>query len=95
MSTTPGYTGRIARVDLSTETVTEVYTEDYDPDTIGGRGMATKIYWDEVQLHIRAFDPENRLIFATGPCAGFNGLAGARWAVCGKSPATTPHFFTH
>ncbi len=95
MRAMPGYTGRIARVDLSTGTVTHIPTQEYTQAFIGGRGMATKIYWDEVPPQIQAFDPENRLIFATGPCAGFTGLAGARWVVCGKSPATTPQFFAH
>lgn len=91
----PGYAGKIARVDLSTGKVTHIPTENYAEDFIGGQGMAAKIYWDEVPPQVQAFDPENRLIFAPGPCAGFNGLAGARWVVCGKSPATTPQFFSH
>jgi aldehyde:ferredoxin oxidoreductase len=95
MKARPGYTGKIARVDLSTETVSEFLTEAFARDYIGGRGMAAGIYYDEVPPQVSAFDPENRLIFATGPCAGFNGLAGARWVVCGKSPATDPQLFTH
>ena len=91
----PGYAGKIARVDLSTGKVTHIPTENYARDFIGGQGIAAKIYWDEVPPEVQAFDPANRLIFATGPCAGFNGLAGARWVVCGKSPATTPNFFSH
>jgi len=57
--------------------------------------MAAKIYYDEVTPRVRAFDPDNRLIFATGPCAGVSGLAGARWVACGKSSATDPQLFTH
>jgi len=91
----PGYAGSIARVDLSTGVVTDIPTEDYAEGYIGGRGMATRIYWEEVGPEVQAFDPENRLIFGTGPCAGFDGLAGARWVVCGKSPGTNPHFFSH
>ncbi len=91
----PGYMGRIARVDLSSGTVTHIPTEEYAQAFLGGQGIATKLYWDEVPPQVKAFDPENRLIFATGPCAGFTGLAGARWVVCGKSPATTPQFFAH
>jgi aldehyde:ferredoxin oxidoreductase len=91
----PGYAGSIARVDLSTGAVTDIPTEEYAEGYLGGRGMATRIYWDAVGPEVQAFDPENRLIFATGPCAGFDGLAGARWVVCGKSPGTTPHYFSH
>lgn len=91
----PGYMGKIATVDLSTGNVTHIPTEDYSQDFVGGQGIAAKIYWDRVPPQVKAFDPENLLVFATGPCAGFKDLAGARWVVCGKSPATTPELFTH
>ena len=48
-------------------------TMDYADRFIGGRGIAAKIYWDEVSPEVSAFDPENRLIFATGPLAGLSG----------------------
>lgn len=90
-----GYAGCIARVDLSTGAIADIPTSEYAEGYIGGRGVATRIYWDEVDPEVQAFNPENRLIFSTGPCAGFDGLAGARWVACGKSPITTPHLFTH
>lgn len=95
MSTRPGYMGKISRVDLSTGAVTTIATEEYSEDFVGGRGIATKIYWDEVSPQTSAFDPGNRLVFIGGPCAGFNGLAGSRWQVCGKSPAVSAHSFTY
>lgn len=95
MRPTLGYMGRIARVDLSTGSITHVPTDDYARDFLGGAGIASKIYWDEVPPHSQAFDPENRLVFATGPCAGLQGLAGSRWVVSGKSPAATPESFGH
>ncbi|MBI2829975.1 MAG: hypothetical protein HYX81_02320 [Chloroflexi bacterium] len=94
MSANPGYAGKIARVDLSTGVVSHIPTESYAEAFVGGQGIAAKIYWDEVPPQVQALDPENRLIFATGPCAGFPRLSGARWVVCSKSPATTPQFFT-
>ncbi|MFC2071173.1 aldehyde ferredoxin oxidoreductase N-terminal domain-containing protein [Chloroflexota bacterium] len=90
-----GYTGKILRVDLSSESITDIPTVDYADRFIGGRGIAAKIYWDEVSPDIKAFDPENRLLFVTGPLAGLSGLAGSRWQVCGKSPATTPEHFCY
>ncbi len=95
MRARPGYTGTITRIDLSTGAVSGVPTDDYAQDFVGGHGVAAKIYWDEVSPQVGAFDPGNRLIFATGPCAGFEGVPGARWVVCGKSPANNPQFFTH
>ena len=95
MSARPGYSGKIARVDLSSGAVSHIPTEDYARPFLGGQGIAARIYWEEVPPEVQAFDPANRLIFATGPGAGFSGLAGSRWVVCGKSPATTPQLFTH
>ncbi|HUT83357.1 MAG TPA: aldehyde ferredoxin oxidoreductase N-terminal domain-containing protein [Thermodesulfobacteriota bacterium] len=90
-----GYAGKILKVDLSSASITFVPTSDYADRFIGGRGIGAKIYWDEVSPKAKAFDPENRLIFANGPLAGFAGLAGSRWQVCGKSPAATPELFSY
>ncbi len=70
-------------------------TMDYADRFLGGRGIAAKIYWDEVPPEVKAFDPENRLIFATGPLAGFKGVSGSRWQICGKSSLTTPEYFNY
>ena len=70
-------------------------TMDYADRFLGGRGIAAKIYWDEVPPEVKAFDPENRLIFAVGPLAGFKGVSGSRWQVCGKSSLTTPEYFNY
>lgn len=90
---TYGYAGKILKVDLSSRTTTEIPTMDY-ADFIGGWGMAAKIYWDEVPPESDAFDPQNMLIFATGPLCGLPKLSGSRWVVCGKSAATTPEKFS-
>lgn len=90
-----GYAGKIIKVDLSSGHITLLPTEDYAERFLGGRGIAAKVYWDEVSPDVKALDPENRLIFMTGPLAGFSGLAGSRWQVCGKSPATAPEQFCY
>jgi aldehyde:ferredoxin oxidoreductase len=90
-----GYAGKILRVDLSTGTITSVPTSDYARRFLGGRGIAAKIYWDEVPPGVKAFDAENRLIFATGPVAGLKGVSGSRWVVCGKSALTAPEHFNY
>jgi len=88
-----GYIGKILRVDLSSGSITHVPTMDYADRFLGGRGIAAKIYWDEVSPEVKAFDPENRLIFATGPLAGIPGLSASRSTVCGKAPAMVPEQF--
>ncbi len=95
MRTNHGYAGKIAKIDLSTGAIGHIPTETYADSFLGGQGIAARLYWEEVPPEIHAFDADNRLIFATGPCAGFTGLSGPRWVVCGKSPATTPQCFSH
>ena len=90
-----GYAGAILRVDVSSGNISRQPTMDYAGDFLGGRGIAARIYWDEVPPGTGAFDPGNRLIFITGPLAGFSGLSGSRWQVCGKAPAMTPEQFSY
>jgi len=92
MKTTHGYAGSILRVDLSLRTTTQIPTSDYADRFIGGRGIAAKIYWDEVPPDVDAFSSANRLIFVTGPVTGFQGSGASRFQVCGKAPAAEPHF---
>ena len=90
-----GYAGNILQVDLSSGRIARLPTEDYSHRFLGGRGIAAKLYWDKVSPEVQAFDPQNRLILITGPLAGFSGLAGSRWQVCGKTAATTPQHFSY
>ena len=62
-----GYAGKILKVDLSSESMTDVPTANYANGFIGGLGIATKIWWDEAPIQAGALDPENWLIFITGP----------------------------
>jgi aldehyde:ferredoxin oxidoreductase len=80
-----GYAGQILKADLSTGAITRLSTADYVDRFIGGRGLAAKLFWDMVPPRTKAFDPENCLICAAGPVAGFIGFAASRWEVCGKS----------
>jgi aldehyde:ferredoxin oxidoreductase len=87
-----GYAGKILKVDLSSGSIIHMPTSDYADLFLGGRGIAAKIYWDEVPPKIDASDPENRLIFMTGPLCGVPGFA-SRFQVCGKSIATNQFSF--
>ena len=88
-----GYAGKILKVDLSSPRISSVATSDYAARFIGGRGIAAKIYWDEVSPDTKALDPENRLILMTGPMAGYPGTAGSMCQVSGKTPAAAPEQF--
>ena len=84
---TYGYTGKILRVDLTAGKTTDVPTKDYSDRFLGGRGIAAKVYWDETPSGVSALDPENVVIFATGPIGGVPVFAGSRWTACGKIPS--------
>ncbi len=90
-----GYAGNILKIDLSDRTVKRLETAEYSERFIGGRGIAAKLYWDFVPPETKALDPDNCIICATGPVAGFNGFAGSRWQICGKSPQGDKERFSY
>lgn len=92
---TYGYANSILRVDLSSGRIETVSTHEYTARFLGGRGIAAKIYWDEVSGNAGPFDPENRLIIANGPLAGLPTIGGSRWTVCGKSPEPALECFSY
>ena len=90
-----GYAGEVLKVDLSDGEITRLPASVYAERFLGGRGMATKLYWDMAPPSVGALDPENCFICASGPAAGFSRLAGGRWVICGKSPAGEPESFNY
>ncbi len=99
-STTPtnplcGWTGTIARVDLTSGSFQTESSRTMARDYVGGRGFAAKIYWDEVSPEIDALDPDNPLMFMTGPLAGTPAIACSRLVVSGKSPLLMPDQYGH
>jgi aldehyde:ferredoxin oxidoreductase len=85
--TSYGYSGNVLKVDLSKTHISRLPTADYTDRFIGGRGLAAKLYWDNVPPSTEALGPDNMIIFTTGPLAGFTHLGGSRWQICGRSPA--------
>jgi aldehyde:ferredoxin oxidoreductase len=82
-----GWTGRILRIDLSAGTCRNEPTPPHlMRDYIGGRGMNTRILFDEVAPGTDALSPGNKLIFATGPLTGSGAPAASRFIVSAKSP---------
>jgi len=68
---------------------------DYADRFLGGRGIATRIYWEEVGPDVGAFDPENRLILMTGPLGGTGVQGASRFEAVGKSPMSMPEGFCY
>lgn len=85
-----GWTGKILRVDLSTGSVTLEDSSKYVPDHIGGIGIATKLAWDELKPGAEPYDPENPLMFMSGPLTGTLAPTSGKGIVCGVSPRPYP-----
>src|SRR5512137_250676 len=84
------YAGKVLRVDLTTGKVsTEPLTEQMAKSYIGGIGLGIRLLMDNSKPGTDAFNPDNPIIFATGPLSGTMGpTAGNGYAVVSKSPAT-------
>ena len=85
-----GWVGKFLRVDLSEGKIEEDDTLKYAPTFIGGRGIATKIGWDEIPPGVGPLDPENPLIFFTGPLTGTSAPFSGRVTISAVSPQTYP-----
>lgn len=85
-----GWAGRILRVSLEDGSLSEISTDKYTDRFIGGRGIASRIYWEESSPGCGAFDADNQLIFMNGPLCGTRAPGASRWIVLGKSPMAVP-----
>ena len=90
-----GWMGKILHVDLSNAKITQFPTQPYAERFLGGRGIASRIYWETVPSDIGAFDPENRLIFMTGPLVATGAQGASRLSVVGKSPMALPEGYCY
>jgi len=84
-----GWTGGVLRVDLTKNKVTKIeLNKEHAKNLIGGRGINSKILFDETKQGIDALSPENLLIFGTGPLDGTLSPSSGRYTVTAKSPLT-------
>ena len=86
MNSTYGWKGSLVRVNLTSGENQRISTTELTERFIGGRGVVSKIYWDEVDQKTDALHPENPLIIMTGPLAGTPAISANRWFMAGKSP---------
>lgn len=84
-----GWTGKIIRVNLTEKSIK---IEDLNMEDaklyLGGRGLGSKILYDEVDPKIDPLSPENKLIFMTGPVTGTYATCAGRFNVVAKAPLT-------
>src|SRR5574340_1825214 len=91
-----GQMGKILRLDLTTGTADTIDTAKYE-DWVGGCGMGTALFWDEVDKDYLAkaadttgFEPENVVCLMSGPMQGTLAPNGGRTEVLGVSPESNP-----
>ena len=84
-----GYMGKVLRVDLSREQISE---ESPDSETlrkyIGGTGMGTKYLYEEVPPGVEWSDADNRIMFFAGPLSGTRVSGTGNFSVVSKGPMT-------
>ncbi len=90
-----GWCGKILDVNLTSGKTSELATWIYAERFLGGRGIATKIYFDRVKPETGAFDPENCVILMNGPLTATGAQGSSRFEAVGKSPMTLPERFCY
>jgi len=84
-----GFTGKILRVNLDKLSVSIENTNmEWAREYIGGQGLATRYFVEEVDASIDPYDPENELIIAPGPLTGTSAPTASRYMAVTKSPLT-------
>ncbi len=84
-----GFAGKIARIDLTTGTVTqEDLNEIFCRKYIGGAGFVAYYLYNEMKPRVDPLGPENMMVFALGPATGTALPGSGRHCVGAKSPLT-------
>ena len=84
-----GWTGKLLRVDLTAGTsVVEDIPEQWLREYMGGRGLAARYLYEEMDPTVDPLGPDNVLIFANGPLTGTPVPCGARYMVVTKGALT-------
>lgn len=85
----PGYAGKLLRVDLDQQTVSDqTLAEGVLRTYVGGVGLGARLLYDEVPPGVGALDPENRLIMLTGPLNGAPIGGAGSFCIVAKGPLT-------
>ena len=84
-----GWTGTVLRINLTERTIAkEPLNEQWAKEYVGGRGLGARYLTEEVDPTVDALDPDNKLLFVTGPLTGTSASCGSRYMVVTKGPLT-------
>jgi len=90
MEKTYGWKGTLLKIELPSGEVNKTDNTDYAENYIGGRLLASRIYWDEVYKTTGALEPDNVMSIMSGPLGGTKVAGGSRWVISAKSPHSYP-----
>lgn len=89
MTTYSGYMGRVVMLDLGTKEISDYPWTDEDREKyIGGKGMASKILYDNFTGKETPFSEENLIVITTGPLTGSGAPCSNRFNISTLSPLT-------
>jgi aldehyde:ferredoxin oxidoreductase len=84
-----GLMGKILRVNLTDGKISEEeIPEEMVKKYLGGRGIASRYLFDELEPGVDPLGPENKLIFMSGLLSGTPSPSAGRYSVVAKSPLT-------
>ena len=84
-----GFMGQLLRVNLTDHKITvKEINQAWAKQYLGGAGLATKYFYEEVPGGVAPLGSENKLIFMTGPLTGTASASASRYSVVAKSPQT-------
>ena len=84
-----GWAGKILDIDLSSGRIETVPLDmEMARLFLGGRGLGARLLWDLVGPDVKPLDPENVLVFTTGPITASSSQTSNRFNVSTKSPLT-------
>ena len=90
MAPSYGWVGRLLRINLTERKWVIESLDPYLRTFIGGIGIGSKIFFEEVSPKVGSLDPENKIIFASGPLTGTLAPGAGRFEIVSRSPRTYP-----
>lgn len=89
-----GWQNKILWIDLADKTSKVIDISNDVVEYMGGRGLAIKLAFDYMKPGTKAYDPENLLMFMTGPVTGTPVFGSGRGYIFGVGAGTYPEHFS-
>ena len=84
----PPYAGKILRINLSNQKISNEMISCYAGEWLGGSGIAIKILYDELRSWVSPYDPANKIVFSAGALVGTTAPGACKSNMSSLSPVT-------